>query len=133
MVEGAIAWHASGLPLPANIVNLTARQRTQANSVALFVDQCCTVDEEAFSPGTPLYHAYVGWAKEEGYTPVGRKNFTTSLAELGFDSDRKTYEGKVSRGYLKVSYSGYGLGDESITKRFSDTLGQSESVKVSEN
>jgi len=74
------------------------------------------VADSKFSPGTPLYHAYVEWAKEEGYTAVGRKNFTLALAELGFASDRKSEDGKVSRGYLGLTFVGHGLGDESITK-----------------
>lgn len=115
MVDGSVSCYADGLPLPSEIKELTSSQKLLANSVAMFIDQCCSVSPDFFAPGTPLYQAYKSWCKDEGYSPFGRKNFTLALKELGVASSRKTYDGKVSRGFDSVKFMGYGLGDESIT------------------
>lgn len=116
MVEGAKYWYEIGLPVPDSVTELTAKQQIMANSVAMFVDQCCSIEPDGFEPGTPLFKAYKEWCKDEGYQPLGRKNFTIAMNELGIDSDRQTHGGKVSRGFIGIDYSGWGLGDEAVTK-----------------
>ncbi len=116
MVSGAIAWHESGLPLPESVKNLTKAHKLLANSVAIFIDQCCAVTDGEFSAGTPLYHAYKDWCKEEGYSPYGRKGFTMVLTDLGVDSDRREVDGKTTRGFASISYLGYGMGSEFLSK-----------------
>lgn len=116
MVYGAMAWYESGLPIPDEVDEMTKQQKLMANSAAMFIDQCCTMEEDAFAAGTPLYNAYKEWCNEEGYTPYGRKSFTIALTDLGVETDRKMYEGKVTRGYAGLVYAGYGLGDEKVSK-----------------
>ena len=127
MVEGATIWYEIGLPVPDEVTELTQKHQILANSVAMFIDQCCSVDKEGFEPGTPLFKAYAEWCKDEGYQPLGRKNFTLALTELGILSDRRVYDGKVSRGFVGLDYSGYGLGDEAVTN------GQKYRSQVSKN
>lgn len=115
-IAGAIDWAENGLPVMEEIAELTRRQRLEANTVGLFVDQCCSFEENAFTPGTPLYKAYKEWAKDEGYQPFGRKSFTIALSELGIVTDRKRFDGKLQRGFVGIEFSGVGLGDETISK-----------------
>lgn len=120
LVEGALQWYESGLTAPDDVTNATELQKLQANSAAIFVDQCCTIHEQAadiFAPGTPLYHSYTDWCKEEGYMPFGRKNFTTVLGELGIETDRRSVDGKTTRGFRDVSYDGFGLGSENVSRK----------------
>jgi putative DNA primase/helicase len=117
MVNGAVNWYKIGIPVPDEVTELTSKQQLLANSVAMFVDQCCQIDAGGFAPGTPLFKAYTEWCKDEGYSPLGRKNFTIALAELGIDSTRQEHDGKTTRGYSDIAYAGYGLGDEAITNR----------------
>jgi putative DNA primase/helicase len=127
MVQGAMYWYEAGLPVPDSVIELTNKQQIMSNSVAMFVDQCCSIETDGFEPGTPLYKEYKDWCKDEGYQPLGRKNFTIALNDLGIESDRQTHAGKVSRGFVGIDYSGYGLGDEAVTK------GIKYGLKVSEN
>lgn len=123
LIEGALQWYQSGLTTPDEVTNTTELQKLQANSAAIFIDDCCTIhppEENAFTPGTALYHAYQDWCKEEGYMPFGRKNFTVALTELGIETGRKEHDGKTTRGFLDTSYDGWGLGSENISKNKMD-------------
>jgi putative DNA primase/helicase len=118
LIEGALQWYESGLSTPDEVTNATELQKLQANSAAIFIDDCCTLhspNDNAFAPGTTLYHSYTGWCKEEGYMPFGRKNFTVALTELGIATGRKVHDGKTTRGFPDISFDGWGRGAEDVT------------------
>jgi putative DNA primase/helicase len=107
IVQGAIKWYAireQGMPLPQQIVDKTAEHRQALDSVAQFIEQCCRLDEYAFSIGGALHSQYKTWCEDEGYFPVGRKRFTQSLAAKGIIGDSRRVGAKTQRGYAGIEF-----------------------------
>jgi putative DNA primase/helicase len=105
MVSGAIDWYkqgGKGLPMPEEVAQKTREHREALDSIAQFVEQQCIVKDDAFVVGSQLHSAYKRWCDDEGYTAVGRKRFTQSLASKGIDAGSKKISGATKRGYIGI-------------------------------
>ena len=114
-VAGAAQWYAlgtRGLAIPEEVVAVTNEHRAILDSVAQFVDQCAevdllTVDDRgnlaAFVVGKELYAAYNKWCEDEGYMPLGRKRFTSSLEVKGVHSAVRWVNDAAQRGYVGLT------------------------------
>jgi putative DNA primase/helicase len=114
-VEGAATWYAQGtrgLPLPSEIERTTEEHRAVLDSAAQFLSQQCVVDTSAvddqgrpalFTVGKALYGAYTAWCEEEGYMPLGRKRFTSTMEMKGIHSAVKRFGEETQRGYTGVA------------------------------
>lgn len=74
------------------VTDFTAKYKLESNTVAMFVEDECTVDEndpDCYTTIMPLYRAYKDWAKDNGYMPFSRKNFKREIERLGFKEERK--------------------------------------------
>jgi putative DNA primase/helicase len=104
-LRGCIEWQRSGLGAPAAVTDGTAEWRRDANLVAAYVDECCTVAEGLSSKGSALFGSFSEWAKEQGFEPMGGKAFAARLRALGFKHQR-TKKARVWRG-LSPRTEGY--------------------------
>jgi len=74
------------------VTEFTAKYKLESNTVAMFVEDECTVDpndDQCFTTIMPLYAAYKKWANDSGYKPFSRKNFKREIERLGFKEERK--------------------------------------------
>ena len=112
MVSGAIHWYmirGEGLPMPESIREQIVLHRTALDSVLQYTTQMCEIADDKFVVGARLYGGYKAWCEDEGYTPFGRKRFTTSLAQKGILAKPMKINGKTARCYVGI---GFPEGDE---------------------
>ncbi|MBQ0130136.1 MAG: hypothetical protein KBT57_09905 [bacterium] len=57
--------------------------KRMSDSVRLFVDEMCCVDEQYSTPGKELYSAYSAYCHSDGLKPLGKQNFFERLQGLG--------------------------------------------------
>jgi phage/plasmid-associated DNA primase len=68
------------------VLEATDSYRDEMDSVAQFIaDRCRTGDGLR---GRGLYPAYAGWAKENGYRPMGARLFSQRLQQRGYAPGR---------------------------------------------
>lgn len=74
------------------VTEFTAKYKLESNTVAMFVEDECTVDDQddqCYTTIMPLYAAYKTWSNDNGYKPFSRKNFKREIERLGFKEERK--------------------------------------------
>ncbi len=97
-IQGCLNWQREGLGTPAEVQQATAAYQSDQDVVGAFLaDRCTTVPngKPPIADATPLYQAYVAWAKSTGEDAVTQKQFGGQLAEKGFESGRDSYSGRA--------------------------------------
>ena len=89
-VRGCQAWQKSGLGEPPEISQANLDWREHDDPLKEFLEDCCVLGDERWTPSRDLAAAYEWWAKQarERY-PLGRENFGERLRSKGFQPERK--------------------------------------------
>lgn len=87
-VAGCELWQTHGLKPPEEVTAATNEYRQESDSIAQFIDECCTTAADQTVSKTGLYEAYQKWAEQSGEHPVTKKALGTSLLEKGFKEAR---------------------------------------------
>lgn len=75
--------------IPESCVRAKGEWRTEADQVAQFIDEQCTLDKNARVPSGVLYGAYKSWAEEVGIRQtLKQSNFSKRIQRLGGKLDR---------------------------------------------
>ena len=81
IVQGAAAFHASGLQEPDSVKVATEHYAADQDTVSRFVAECChkAASDQVQIKTTTLREAYERWCFQEGETPVSPKRLTMEL------------------------------------------------------
>ena len=81
MVRGCIEWQRQGLGQPAEVTAATTDYRDSMNTLALFFDDCCSLEEGMTVKASEMRKSYVAWCDENGEKPVSGRKFGEFLAD----------------------------------------------------
>jgi putative DNA primase/helicase len=98
IVRGALIYQKVGLPEAERVTDATSGYRTEMDTLAGFVDECCVVRPEAWCKFADLYTAYVAWCEESNEHPEKKRRFADRLTERGFARDVGAQNTKIRRG-----------------------------------
>ncbi len=79
-IDGCLAWQAEGLEPPTAVATATSGYINQEDAIAGWIDECCKLDPEAYTPVGDLYSSWVAWAKASGEA-IGTKRTLTQHLE----------------------------------------------------
>ncbi|MEO3428717.1 phage/plasmid primase, P4 family [Pelagibius sp. CAU 1746] len=91
-VKGCLAWQNDGLQPPEKVRAATKEYRAESDQVAKFIDDCCELAPERFSPSKELYAAYEDWCVETVETPLPKSEFAKRLGGRGLQQGRTKSE-----------------------------------------
>ena len=60
-VRGCLEWQERGLDTPPIVIEATQQYRQEADPLAPFLSECCSVGEDHTARARPLHQAYLGW------------------------------------------------------------------------
>lgn len=86
IVEGCIEWQSDGLGEPAEVKAATAGYRAEQDVLGGFIEECCTVHEDAWCRFANLYDEYTRWCEASGEKAQTKRQFGNALSERGFES-----------------------------------------------
>ncbi|KKL83177.1 hypothetical protein LCGC14_1977380 [marine sediment metagenome] len=87
-LEGCLAWQGDGLGAPLEVVEATASYRAEQDVLGAFIDDECTLAEDAKATAKSLYAAYREWSKAHGEEPATQTAFGLQLGERGLRASR---------------------------------------------
>ncbi|HET8909392.1 MAG TPA: phage/plasmid primase, P4 family [Ktedonobacterales bacterium] len=100
-VEGAMAWYADGLTPPEAVVTATREHRDTQDYLKMWLDDCCTLDPEHWTPSAGLLTSYREWCEQNSVKPVRPNDFSVSLVKrFGCTQKRQAHTG--IRGYMGI-------------------------------
>jgi putative DNA primase/helicase len=106
-VEGAIAWYKlgnQGLVTPKAVEASTKEQRSSADFVQGWLEECCQVDETSWESNSQLYASYKAWCDSNGVEPKHLRNLTAALASKGYSINILARAGaRIGRGVQGLS------------------------------
>jgi putative DNA primase/helicase len=95
-VRGCVDWQRNGLGGAERITSATAAYRTEMDTLAGFLDECCVVACGVTVKFSKLFSTYKNWCEEAGETPEKRKGFSNQLNDRGYE----TYNGYGNAVYV---------------------------------
>jgi putative DNA primase/helicase len=78
---------------PPAVTDATAEYRTEMDTIARFLDECCVVIDNRKLPGvkaSALASAYLGWCKRTGELPMPNRTFIKDLEDRQYTRERGT-------------------------------------------
>ena len=87
---------------PEEITAATASYRQEMDLLALFIDECCQLDEDGEVPTGELFDVYDEWCKKNGEQPVKKRTLGTMMKERGICSENRTRNGETKRYYVGI-------------------------------
>jgi len=81
-VEGCREYLSDGLHYPQEVLEATAKYKTESDQVGQFIAECCVHGEYARAKATPLYLAFSKWA--DGSDVMSQTAFGRRIVEMGF-------------------------------------------------
>ncbi len=119
LVEGCLAWQRDCLGMPDEVKTATENYRSEMDTLAAFLADCCILDEDARVNASDLYHAFKSWSLENGEDAISQRAFGMALTERGFTRVRGTGG--------RIAWTGVGL-------RVNDRVNKDENAdQISEN
>jgi len=85
LAAGCLAWHDQGLNAPEEVRAATKEYRSEMDTLARFIEECCVVGEDEEIQSSILYRAYKSWCDETGEEKQSQVWFSKRLAERGFE------------------------------------------------
>ena len=95
MVQGCQQWLRGGLQPPPEVEIATAGYRAEMDLLALFLQECCTIDAHAQVTAAALYAAYYDWA---GTDAANKIEFGRRLRERGFAPEKGSHGTRIWQG-----------------------------------
>jgi putative DNA primase/helicase len=125
-VQGCLDWQRDGLAPPDAVKVATKGYRTDMDTLAVFIEEHCTIAANAYAEAKDLYDQYKSWADESGERKQTNKVFGLELKERGFETrkDPRT---------RRLVYLGIGLDKGSEAKRSSSNVTPIENTHVGTN
>ena len=90
-VDGFLEWQRIGLSEPAIIKEQREEYRTEMDSIATFIEECCEVDYKYRISAGELFNAYDSWAKQNNQHKMTNVKFGTEMQKK---FERTTIKGK---------------------------------------
>ena len=87
-VRGCLQWQEDGLGAPDEVIEATGSYRAEQDTLGAFIDDECTLAENAKATAKSLYAAYRQWCKLHGEEPMTRTAFGLQLGERGLTASR---------------------------------------------
>lgn len=107
LVEGCRWWQSEGLNPPDEVLSALEEYRESEDSVKLFLEECCILDDHAVSRAGELYDAYDAWCKKN----LGRGEKRHKGRGFGEEIRKQFSGGRDRRGNF---YQGIGIIAEAI-------------------
>lgn len=101
-VAGCRLWQAEGIKSPKAIEAATCDYRSESDTIATFLDECCRLGPSYEVSKGELYQAYMEWCKKSGEVADCKREFGTKLTEKGFGEGRT----KSTRTWKGIKLSG---------------------------
>lgn len=127
VVQGAVRWFQEGLGEARAVSEATSRYRSEMDTLADWLQECCITDPAAITPFAALYDDYVAWCQEAKETPISKNAFGRKLGEKGFEAVKLHGNVKARRGLRLRPDGDPGPGDRlgDCGDRFDHTSGKS--------
>ncbi len=101
-VHGAMEWARHGLGEPDEIRQATGEYRSEQDTMAAFLEECCEVNSYLKIRASALYASYAAWCERAGEYTVSDRRFRQAMTERGFERCRNN----------GIWYQGIGLRNE---------------------
>lgn len=105
-VEGARRWYdlgSAGLPELAQSQTILAEHRGELDNVSAWLDECATVDKDAFCTFQNAYSSYRVWCEGNGVTSKQQRGLTEAIERKGYGRTKRLSNGKQARGFVGFS------------------------------
>ena len=107
-VTGFQHYVASGLPETEEIEAATASYKAEQNPVAIFIRECCTMEETLHGKPTvkraDLYNAYQQWTMDNDEKMLSRRDFNQEIRKTGVGEKHTKTDGDVWVGLSLVEH-----------------------------
>jgi len=87
-ITGCLRWQQKGLGIPKEVAAATDDYRTQMDAIGAFIEECCTIYENAKVSAGDLYKEYTIWTEENGERALNKRQLSQRLGERGFRNER---------------------------------------------
>lgn len=101
MIQGCIDWQHQGLSPPAAVRDATDSYLGEEDSIAQWIDECCTTGRSCWGVGDDLWQSWKDWAAANNEQPGSRKAFADAMASHGFRPGKS----RGARGYAGIELS----------------------------
>jgi len=88
---GCMEWQAEGLAMPQSVIAATRDYRTDSDSIAAFLAECCVMGKAEFVSKTHLLKSYIEWCQANHEYAVNRNDFKREMITQGFTEDKFTF------------------------------------------
>ena len=99
-VRGCLDWQRNGLQVPDEVRAATDEYRTDQDTIAAFLDECCLVGTQYVVKASLVYEKYREWCERSGEYALTQRRFGRQLSERQFDryqNDGTWYRGLALR------------------------------------
>ncbi len=80
IIEGYQEFEQFGLNVPESVLEQTKEYRKDEDIIGQFIEEECSMsDPNAFTTGKDLRDTYHDWCEDNGYKPLGTKNFSSEI------------------------------------------------------
>ncbi|MPM76047.1 hypothetical protein SDC9_123042 [bioreactor metagenome] len=83
-VAGFAEWLREGLEAPSCIIEASREYRSGEDTVQIFIDECCYVNEHVSVPAKDLFDTFIAWAARNGEKALSRRVFYDRLESRRF-------------------------------------------------
>jgi putative DNA primase/helicase len=104
-VQGCLAWQRIGLAVPDCVRDYTAEYRAENDPIRDWLDDCCELDNEAWTSAAKLRTSYEGSCEANGEKPIAPNRFAAALTAKGFTKERRRPEGRGWKGVREQGVS----------------------------
>lgn len=90
LVRGCLAWQQQGLNPPKSVAAATDDYRNSEDTLAMFIDERCHIEEGRKTGSQLLYDNYKEWASNGGMKPLSLPKFVEKMKRLFTKQETKT-------------------------------------------
>jgi putative DNA primase/helicase len=87
-VRGCLEWQQAGLQPPRSVIDATADYRSEMDTFAGFIADCCVLSADGSVGATELYNAYRLWCTANSERALTQTRFGTQLRDRGLQKAR---------------------------------------------
>jgi putative DNA primase/helicase len=92
-VEGCLLWQSERLAQPDAVREAGRAYREQMDLLGRFIEECCILGPQLWTPTATLREEYVKWCREQGETPESGDALKNKLREVGCEPLKNSRRG----------------------------------------